>query len=254
MTTQQALFQYLLRQGDTSLILGHRLSEWCGHGPKLEQDIALINIALDLVGQSRSYLEYAAKIEGKNRTEDDLAYHRPEREFKNLLLAEQPNGNWGQTIMRSFFFDVFHYLYLHELVKSKDEQVAAIAQKSLKEVTYHLKHNADWVIRLGDGTEESHEKMQTAADELWMYTGEMFEMDEVDEILIKEGIAPNLKPLKAKWFEKIKDVFNEATLKLPAEDAWMQSGGKLKGIHSEQMGFILAEMQYLPRAYPDATW
>lgn len=254
MTTQEALFQYLLRQGDTTLILGHRLSEWCGHGPKLEQDIALINIALDLVGQSRSYLEYAAKIEGKNRTEDDLAYHRAEREFKNLLLVEQPNGNWGNTIMRSFYFDVFHYLYLHELVKSKDDQVAAIAQKSLKEVTYHLKHNADWVIRLGDGTEESHEKMQTAADELMMFTGEMFDMDEVDDLLIKEGIAPDLKPLKSKWLQKVKDVFTEAGLNLPDENTWMQSGGKLKGIHSEQMGFILAEMQYLPRAYPDATW
>lgn len=254
MTIKEALFQYTLRQGDTSLILGHRLSEWCGHGPKLEQDIALINIALDLVGQSRSYLEYAARIEDKNRTEDDLAYHRAEREFKNLLLVEQPNGNWGNTIMRSFYYDVFHYLFLHELVKSKDEQIAAIAQKSLKEVTYHLKHNSDWVIRLGDGTKESHDIMQTAAEELWMFTGEMFDMDEVDDILMKEGVAPDLKPLHSKWVQKVKDVFTEATLKMPPVDAWMQSGGKLKGIHSEQMGFILAEMQYLPRAYPNATW
>lgn len=254
MTKEEALFQYTLRQGDTALILGHKLSEWCGHGPKLEQDIALINIALDLVGQSRSYLEYAAQVENKNRDEDDLAYRRYEQDFRNILLAEQPNGNWGRTIMRSFYFDVFHYLFLHELVKSKDSQLAAIAQKSLKEVTYHVKHNADWVIRLGDGTEESHEKMQTAANDLWMYTGEMFDMDEVDNILIEAGIAPDLKPLKAKWFQKVKEVFEEATLKLPPEDAWMQSGGRLKGIHSEELGFILAEMQYLPRAYPDATW
>ena len=254
MTKQEALFKYLLRQGDTTLILGHRLSEWCGHGSKLEQDIALINIALDLIGQSRSYLQYAGKVEGEGRSEDDLAYHRQEREFYNVLLAEQPNENWGHTIVRSFFFDVFHYFYLHELVNSKDEQIAAIAQKSLKEVTYHVKHNADWVIRLGDGTEQSHNIMQTAVDDLWMYTGEMFDMDEVDEVLMKEGIAPDLKPLKEQWQKRVKEVLAEATLKMPEPDAWMQSGGKLKGIHSEEMGFILAELQYLPRAYPDAEW
>lgn len=253
MTQQEALFTYLQRLGDTSLILGHRISEWCGHGPKLEQDIALINISLDLIGQARNYLSYAGEVEGKGRDEDKLAYFRVEREFKNLLIAEQPNGDWGQTIMRSFFFDVFHYYFLHELVKSKDEQLAAIAAKSLKEVTYHLKHNADWVIRLGDGTAESHDRMETAIEELWMYTGEMFDMDEVDHILIEAGISPDLSALKSKWEAKVQEVFQEATLTYPGE-AWMQSGGKLKGIHSEELGFILAEMQYLPRCYPDAKW
>jgi len=253
MTQQEALFNYTLRLGDTSLILGHRISEWCGHGPKLEQDIALINISLDLIGQARSYLEYAGKVEGKGRSEDDLAYFRAEREFKNVLLAEQPNGHWGHTIMRSFLFDTFHYFFLHELVKSSDEQLAAIAQKSLKEVTYHLRHNSEWVIRLGDGTEESHAKMQEALEEFWMYTGELFDMDEVDTQLIKAGIAPDLKLIYPKWEKKVHEVLREAQLQLP-DNNWMQSGGKLKGIHSEELGYILAEMQHLPRTYPDATW
>lgn len=254
MTKQEALYKYSLRLGDSTLILGHRISEWCGHGPKLEQDIALINIALDLLGQARSYLSYAAEVEGNGRTEDDLAYHRVERDFNNLLLTERPNENWGNTIMRSFFFDVFHYYFLSELTKSKDEQLAAIAAKSLKEVTYHVKHNSDWVIRLGDGTEKSHKIMQDAIDELWDYTGEMFEMDEVDQILIKEGVAPDLTPIKDKWLQKVKDVFREATLEMPEVQEWHHSGGKMKGIHSEHMGYILSEMQYLPRVYPDATW
>jgi len=253
MTQQEALFTYTQRLGDTSLILGHRISEWCGHGPKLEQDIALINISLDLIGQARNYLAYAGQVEGKGRDEDQLAYFRVEREFKNPLLVEYTNGDWGQTIMRSFLFDVFHYYFLNELIKSKDEQLAAIATKSLKEVTYHLRHNSDWVIRLGDGTAESHERMEKAIDELWMYTGELFDMDEVDQLLISAGIAPDLSRIKTKWEAKVKEVFEEATLTYPGE-SWMQSGGKLKGIHSEEMGYILAEMQYLPRCYPDAKW
>jgi ring-1,2-phenylacetyl-CoA epoxidase subunit PaaC len=171
-----------------------------------------------------------------------------------LLLTERPNDNWGNTIIRSFFFDVFHYYFLSELTKSKDEQLAAIAAKSLKEVTYHVKHNSDWVIRLGDGTEKSHKIMQDAVDELWDYTGEMFDMDEVDEILIKENIAPDLAPIKEKWLQKVKDVFREATLEMPEVQEWHHSGGKMKGIHSEHMGYILSEMQYLPRVHPDATW
>lgn len=254
MTQQEALFEYTLRLGDTSLILGHRMSEWCGHGPKLEQDIALINIALDLVGQARSYLEYAGKIEGKGRDEDKLAYFREERDFKNLLIAERPNGDWGHTIMRSFLFDTFHYFFLHELVKSKDEQLAAIAAKSLKEVTYHLRHNSEWVIRLGDGTEESRQRMVDALDELWMYTGEMFGMDDVDQQLIDAGIAPDLSLIRPLWQQKVKETLAEATLEYPGDDAWMQSGGKLKGIHTEHMGYILAEMQHLPRCHPEATW
>lgn len=253
MTTQEALFKYLLRLGDNSLILGHRMSEWCGHGPKLEQDIALINISLDLIGQARSYLSYAGEVEGKGRSEDDLAYLRNERDFHNCLLAELPNGDWGQTIMRSFLFDTYNYYLLQELSNSSNEQLAAIAIKSLKEVTYHLKHNAEWVIRLGDGTEESRKRMLNAIDEVWEFTGELFEMDEVDEILIREGIACDLNSIKRKWEAKVKSVFEEATLPYPAE-TWMQSGGKLKGIHTEDMGYLLAVMQYLPRCYPDAKW
>lgn len=254
MTQQEALFEYTLRLGDTSLILGHRMSEWCGHGPKLEQDIALINIALDLVGQARSYLDYAGKVEDQGRNEDKLAYFREEREFRSLLIAERPNGDWGNTIMRSFLFDTFHYYYLNELIKSKDAQLAAIAAKSLKEVTYHLRHNSEWVIRLGDGTEESHQRMEDALEELWMYTGEMFDMDEVDTQLIEAGIAPDLSKIKPLWTQKVKEVLAEATLSYPGDDQWMQSGGKLKGIHSEHLGFILAEMQHLPRCHPEATW
>ncbi len=253
MNKETALYQYLLRLGDTSLILGHRMSEWCGHGPKLEQDIALINISLDLIGQARSYLSYAAKVEGKGRTEDDLAYFRVERDFRNLMITEAPNGNWGDTLMRSFLFDTFHYYFLQDLSKSADNQLAAIAKKSLKEVTYHLRHSTEWIIRLGDGTAESHEKVQTALNELWMYTGELFDMDEVDEILLKAGIAPDLSQIKVHWDNYVKETLHEATLAHPGE-TWMQTGGKLKGIHTEELGFILAEMQYLPRCYPDAKW
>lgn len=253
MTREEALFQYTLRLGDSALILGHRMSEWCGHGPKLEQDIALINISLDLIGQARSYLTYAGEVEGKGRTEDDLAYFRTEREFRNALITEQDNGDWGATIVRSFYFDVFHYLFLNELTKSSDETLAAIAIKSLKEVTYHLRHSSEWVIRLGDGTEESHRRVQEPLEDLWTYTGELFEMDEVDRILIEAGIAPDLSELKEKWLNKVKEVTEEATLTLPTE-SFMQSGGKTKGIHTESLGYILCEMQYLPRTYPDAKW
>lgn len=253
MTKQEALFQYILRLGDTALILGHRMSEWCGHGPELEQDIAIINQALDLIGQSRSYLSYAGEVEGKNRSEDDLAYFRTEREFRNLLLAEQENGDWGVSIARSFYFDIFHQLLLEQLSSSPDQQLAAIAKKSLKEVNYHVRFSSEWVIRLGDGTEESHKRIQDAINDLWMYTGEMFEMDEVDEVLMDEQIVPNLKSLKPKWENRVKEVLEEATLTLPNE-VFMQSGGKLKGIHTELLGYILCEMQYLPRVYPDAKW
>ena len=253
MTKEEALFQYILRLGDSALILGHRMSEWCGHGPKLEQDIALINISLDLIGQARSYLTYAGEVEGKGRSEDDLAYFRTEREFRNALLTEQDNGDWGTTIVRSFYFDAFHYFFLQELTKSKDETLAAIATKSLKEVTYHHRHSSEWLIRLGDGTEESHNRVQEPIEDFWMYTGELFEMDEVDEILIKEGVAPDLNLIKEKFLKRIAEVAEEATLQLPGE-SYMQTGGKTKGIHTESLGFILCEMQYLPRTYPNATW
>lgn len=249
---KEALYDYTLRLGDTSLILGHRLSEWCGHGPVLEQDIALINIALDLVGQATSFLEYAAQVEDQGRTADDLAYKRVERHFRNVLLAEQPNEDFAYTIIRQFLFDAFQKPYYERLTHSADPQIAAIAAKSLKEVTYHLRFSSEWTIRLGDGTPESHAKMQTALDDLWQFTGELFEMNETDHTLIAAGIAVDLNEIKPIWDEKVAAILSEATLQQPAS-GWMQSGGK-KGIHSEHLGYILAELQYLPRAYPDAQW
>jgi ring-1,2-phenylacetyl-CoA epoxidase subunit PaaC len=244
--------EYLLRIADNSLVLGHRMSEWCGHGPILEQDIALINIALDHIGQARNWLTYAGETEGKGRTEDDLAYHRDAYDFRNVLLVEQPNGNWGDTLMRSFLFDAYNYPFHRLLMQSSDAQIAAIAEKSLKEITYHLRHSSEWVIRLGDGTEESHAKMQAALDQLWMYTGELFGMDDVDRAMIEEKAGVDLALVKPEWEKTVTEVLAEATLKRPA-DGWMQKGGK-KGVHSEYLGYMLAEMQFLPRAYPDAKW
>ncbi|MEM7104311.1 MAG: 1,2-phenylacetyl-CoA epoxidase subunit PaaC [Bacteroidota bacterium] len=252
MTTQEALFRYTLQIGDNALILGHRLGEWCGHGPILEQDIALTNIALDQVGQARSILAYAGKLEGKGRSEDDLAYLREERNFYNLLITELPNGNFADTIARQFFFDAFNFYFLTALKNSKDETLAAIAEKSLKEVTYHLRYSSEWVIRLGDGTEESHQKMQKAVDDIWNFTGEMLLMNEVDKMMAAEGIGVNLDEIKSLWDDKVDEVLSRATLQKP-ESTWTQKGGK-QGVHTEHMGFILAEMQYLPRAYPGAEW
>jgi ring-1,2-phenylacetyl-CoA epoxidase subunit PaaC len=249
---KEAHFQYALRLGDNNLILGHRISEWCGHGPILEQDIALINIALDLLGQATSLLDHAAKVEGKGRTADDLAYLRTEREYKNVLLAEQPNGHFGDTIVRQFFYDSFHYVFLNELTKSTDETLAAIAAKSLKEVTYHLKYSSEWMIRLGDGTDESHQRIQQSVDDLWMYAGELFEMDEVEELALAKGWGPDLKRLKPLFGTKVKEVLNEATITIPEGD-WAISGGK-RGEHSEHLGFLLSELQYLQRTYPGAQW
>ena len=252
MEIKEALFHYALRMGDNSLVLGHRLSEWCGHGPILEQDIALINVALDLIGQSRSYLSYAGDLEGEGRSEDDLAYLRREREFRNVLLTELPNGDFGRTLVRQFLFDVFHYLQLEELKGSSDEQLAAIATKSLKEVTYHLRYSSEWMIRLGDGTEESHRRVQEPLNDLWSYTGEMFEMDEVDETLVGVGIAPDLASLKPLWESKVREILTEATVNVP-ESGWMHSGGR-KGVHSEHLGYLLSELQYLQRSIPNAKW
>jgi ring-1,2-phenylacetyl-CoA epoxidase subunit PaaC len=250
--TNLALFEYCLRLGDTTLILGHRLSEWCGHGPILEEDIALANMALDLLGQSRIMLGYAGEVEGKKRDEDALAFHRDEREFRNLLLVEQPNGDYGQTIMRQFLYSTYAYFLYLELKNSQDKTLSAFAEKSLKEITYHLRHCSSMVIRLGDGTEESHQRMVSAVNELWMFTGDMFDMDETDEELIKAGIAVDLKKIASLWNEKVKEVLKEATLEIP-QDVFMQSGSR-KGIHTEHLGYILAEMQVLPRMYPEAKW
>jgi ring-1,2-phenylacetyl-CoA epoxidase subunit PaaC len=246
------LLNYTLQIADNALILGHRLSEWCGHGPVLEQDIAMTNIALDLVGQARSLYQYAAEVEGKGRTEDDFAYLRTEKQYQNVLLVEQPNGHFGTTIARQFLFDAYHYAFYKALANSKDETLAAIAQKSLKEVTYHLRFSSEWVIRLGDGTAESHQKIQEAINDLWMYTGELFEMSDADTAALNEGIGVDLSKVKTFWDEKVTEILNIATLQKP-ESGWMQSGGK-KGNHSEQMGYILTEMQYLQRTYPGQEW
>lgn len=246
------MLDYLLRLGDNTLVLSQRLSEWCGHGPVLEQDIALTNIALDLLGQARMYLTYAGEIEGKGRSEDDIAYFRDAPQFRNCLLVERPNGDFAQTIARQFFFDVFNYYQLQALCQSTDQRLADIAEKALKEATYHLRFSSDWVLRLGDGTELSHQKMQAAVDLLWPFTGEMTTPDELDLEMAAQGIAPDLTEIKALWTKKVAEVLQEATLTMPTNN-WMQSGGK-QGKHSEHLGFLLAEMQHLQRTYPGNTW
>lgn len=252
MTHQEALFTYTLRLADNPLILGHRLGEWCSKAPILEEDLAITNMALDMIGRAESILRYAADIEADGRTEDDLAYKRAERKYYNHLLIEQPNGDFAYTIARQLFNSVFEFYYYSELMNSKDETLAAIAAKSIKEIKYHLKHASDWTRRLGDGTEESNARMQKAIDELWMYTGELFENDELDENLIALGIAPDASAIKGKWKTAIMDLLAEARLKVPA-DTYMQSGSR-QGVHTEHLGYILADMQYLQRAYPDAKW
>ncbi|NUM51133.1 MAG: phenylacetate-CoA oxygenase subunit PaaC [Flavobacteriales bacterium] len=252
MTVNEALFNYSLRLGDNSLILSHRLSEWTGKAPILEEDLAITNIALDKLGQARFLLQYAAQLEGKGRSEDDLAYKRSEREFYNSLLVEQPNGDFAFTMARQLLNDVFDFFLYEELTKSTNEPLASLAAKSLKEIKYHLRHCSEWIIRLGDGTEESHNRIQNSMNELWAYTGELFEMNEIDSILIKENMVPDLSKLKPKWNNMLCEIFEKATLKKP-EEGFMHTGSR-KGVHSEYLGFILAEMQYLPRAYPSATW
>lgn len=252
MATQSPLFEYLLRLGDNCLVLGHRLSEWCGHGPVLEEDLALTNVALDLVGQATLWLDLAGELEGQGRNADKLAYLRDAGEFRNLLLVEQPNGHYGETLARQFYFDAWHYYLLQGLTKSQHSGIADIAAKSLQEVIYHLERSGEWVVTLGDGTDESHARMQQAIDDLWMYTGELFEMDAVEQSLVADGIAVDLASLREPWQQHIQTTLDEATLKMP-QAGWMQQGGK-HGVHSEHLGFILADMQFLQRAYPNATW
>ncbi len=242
-----SLIDYVLHLADNSLILAQRNAEWCGHGPILEQDIAITNISLDLLGQSRNFYQHAATLIGNDATEDSLAYLRTEREFKNCLLVEQPNGDWGQTILRQFFFSAYQFLLYEKLQAHKDEQLAAIAAKALKEVTYHMRWSSEWVIRLGDGTTESHERMTKAIDELWRYTGELFMAADYEK---KSGIDVSL--LKDVWMKKVESVFEEATLSVP-EKTFMQNGGKT-GVHTEHLGYILTELQYLQRTYPGAEW
>lgn len=249
---KEHLFEYLLRLGDDSLILGHRLSEWCGHGPILEEDIAMTNISLDLIGQATSLLKYAGELEGKGRDEDKLAFLRIEKEYKNCLLVEQPNGDFGVTMMRQFLFDAYRLPLFEALQHSKDEQLSGIAEKSLKETKYHYRHSAEWIIRLGDGTEESHQRVQTAMNTIYRYAADIFMADEVEKALVVAGILPNMAEVKEAWLKNVKSVIAEATIKFPDND-WEQLGGRL-GNHSEHLGFLLAEMQYMQRTYPNMEW
>ena len=243
--------KYILRIADTTLILSQRLSEWCSKGPSLEEDIALSNISLDLLGQANGLLEYVSKLNGKISA-DEYAFKRDEREFYNFQICEIENGHFGDTIIRQFLIDVYFKLYYQELEKSKDETLSALATKSLKEVSYHLRHSSNWVIRLGDGTQESKDKIQKSLNNIWKYTGEFYEMDELDEKMLKEKIGVNNKNLKKDWDKLVNETLNKAKLKRP-EDGYMMTGSR-KGIHTEMLGKILSEMQYLPRAYPDAKW
>ncbi len=251
-TDAQALFRYVLRLGDLSLVLGQRLGEWVGHSPALEEDLGLANIALDLIGQARLLLSYAGEIEGRGRDEDQLAYLREQGAYFNAILAEQPNGDFGQTLVRQVLIDAFQLELYERMTDSMDARLAAIAAKSVKEVRYHLRYSSGWLVRLGDGTPESHQRVQTSLELLWPYTVELFAEDDVDRAMVDRGIAPRLSEVRAAWVERIEAILAEATLKRPADrpHAWH---GK-RGQHSEHLGYILAEMQYLQRAYPGARW
>lgn len=248
----QGLFSYLLRQGDSCLILGHRLSEWCGHAPQLELDIALANVALDLTGQADAFLTLAAEVEGQRRDADALAFHRDVLDYRNLLLVELPNEDFGLTIARQFLFDAWQVEFYGALARSADPRLAALAAKGRREATYHERFSGEWLVRLGDGTDDSHARAQAAIDELWTYTGEMFERDAIVDALVAQGIAPDPQALKPAWDARVAEVLAEATLRRPV-DGWMQSGG-LNGRHGEALGHLLAELQFLPRAYPGARW
>ncbi len=250
--SESPLFCYTLRLADNALILGHRLSEWCGHAPVLEEELALANMALDLIGQARSFYSYAGEMEGRGREEDALAYLRDAREFRNVLLVEQPNGDFALTILRHLFFAAFAHPYFERLARCSDTTLAAIAAKAEKEMAYHLRHAAEWTIRLGDGTEESHRRVQDAVDELMPYTGELFESDQTERTLIETGVAPDPAGVRPLWDSAIDKILSEATLKRP-QRSFMQTGGR-SGTHSEHLGHLLAELQFLQRAYPGASW
>jgi ring-1,2-phenylacetyl-CoA epoxidase subunit PaaC len=254
------LLECLLRLGDTDLVLAQRLGAWIGHGPVLEEDIALANVGLDLLGQARLWLGYAGEVEarltGRGRSEDELAFLRDAPAFRNVQLVEQPNGDYAATMARQLYFDHAHHLLLQGLARSCDERIAAIASKGVKETRYHVDRSSDWVVRLGDGTDESHARMQRAIDDLWPYTGELFAADAIDVALSSAGVTPELAPLHAAWHEAIAAVLDEATLTRPG-GTWMHGvghrGGK-QGVHTEHLGHLLTEMQFLQRAYPGATW
>ncbi|MCB0358339.1 MAG: phenylacetate-CoA oxygenase subunit PaaC [Bdellovibrionales bacterium] len=247
------VFEYALRLGDDHLVLGHRISEWCGHGPILEEDIALANIALDLIGAGTNFLRLAAQAENAGRDEDRLAYFRNEYEFKNLMLVEQPNGDFGKTMARQFLFDAHIVPLLDRLGKSACKPLADVSMKTLKEAKYHLRHSSEWVIRLGDGTAESKERVQRAVDELWTFTGELFVMDELETRLAAKGIVPSRSEIQPIWQQTVSSVFSRATLEVPTDEQYMHSGSR-SGRHSEHLGPMLAEMQIVARSYPDARW
>lgn len=245
-------YSFALRMGDTCLILSHRLGELCSKGPYLEEDIAMTNISLDLLGRAELFLEYATELEGQGKTADDLAYRRNERQYYNHLIAERPNSHFGSIMMRQFLNDAMMHPLFTGLKLSKDERFAAIGEKAVKESAYHLRHSRDWIIRLGDGTEESHQKIAGALDDLWPYTNDMFEWSEGEKELANKGIIPSFDEIRESWTKTVRETFAEAGLEIP-KDVWMHSGGR-DGIHSEYLGILLAEMQYLPRAYPNDQW
>jgi ring-1,2-phenylacetyl-CoA epoxidase subunit PaaC len=250
--SETPLLLYALRRADDALILGHRLSEWCGHAPALEEDMALSNIALDLIGQARELYSYAARVEGKGNDEDKFAYLRDVRQYRNLLLVEQPNGDFAQTLVRQLFYSAFADLYWRAMMTSREATLAAIAARSEKESAYHLRHASEWIIRLGDGTAESHARTQAAIDHLWAFTGEMFAVDDGERGLIDAGIAVDPAALRASWLETVTGVLAEATLRLP-QNNWMQQGGRA-GRHSEHLGHLLSELQSMQRTFPGQTW
>lgn len=246
------LYNYILGIADNSLILGQRLGELCGHGPNLETDIALTNISLDLFGQVRSYYQYAAKLFGNNATEDSIAFLRKEREYVNVLLVEQPNTDFAYVMARQFLFDAYHLLMLQELQKSTDLTLSAIAAKSIKEVSYHQRFSSDWIKRLGDGTEESHQRMQNAINDLWTYTDELFHQTEEDKIMVAQSIGVDVTKLKNTYYEQVKAVLEEATIAIP-NNPYFQKGGK-QGVHTEHLGYLLNDMQFMQRTYPNMEW
>jgi ring-1,2-phenylacetyl-CoA epoxidase subunit PaaC len=246
------LFHYVLRLGDLSLVLGQRLGEWVGHSPALEEDLGLANIALDMIGQARLLLSYAGEVEGRGRGEDEIAFLREHSEYLNAILVEQPNGDFGRTIVRQVLIDAFQLELYERMSASTDERLAAIAAKSVKEVRYHLRYSSGWLVRLGDGTTESHARAQSALEALWPYTVELFAEDELDALMAERGVAPRLSEVRKAWARRIDEILAEATLQRPADRPHSWHGKR--GQHSEHLGYLLAEMQHLQRTYPGARW
>jgi ring-1,2-phenylacetyl-CoA epoxidase subunit PaaC len=247
-----ALFRYVLRLGDLSLVLGQRLGEWVGHAPALEEDLGLANVALDMIGQARLLLTYAGEIEGRGRGEDELAFMREHRDYMNVILVEQPNGDFAQTIVRQVLIDAFQLELFERMTSSTDQRLAAIAAKSVKETRYHLRYSGGWLVRLGDGTDESHSRTEAALRRLWPYTVELFAEDELDRVMSDNGIAPRLSEVKSAWSARIDELLSEATLVRPQDRAHAWHGKR--GQHSEHLGYLLAEMQHMQRTYPGARW